>query len=309
VTVREQVSFSVPRGATVGLVGESGSGKSVTSLAVMGLIPTPPGQIAGGSIRLDGKELVGLPERELADLRGNEMSMVFQEPMSSLNPAFTVGDQISETVRRHRGGSRKSGLARAAEMLDLVGIPNARQRVRSYPHEFSGGMRQRVMIAMALSCEPSLLIADEPTTALDVTIQAQILDLLKDMQSELGMTILFITHDLGVVADICDQVLVMYAGQVVERSDVYSLYGRPLHPYTEGLLSSMPQVAAGQQELSSIKGNPPLPWAMPKGCRFHPRCTYALESCTLEPPELLEQDHDRATRCLRIGEITLQGSA
>ncbi len=307
-TVVDGVSFEVPKGGTIGLVGESGSGKSVTSLAVMGLIPSPPGRITKGAIELEGRNLVGLSESDLSSLRGNAMSMVFQEPMSSLNPAYTVGDQIRETVRRHRKVSRKQAHQRAVEMLDLVGIPNAARRVSSYPHEFSGGMRQRVMIAMALSCDPSLLIADEPTTALDVTIQAQILDLLKAMQAELGMAILFITHDLGVVADICDEVMVMYAGQIVERSEIYGLYRKPQHPYSEGLLSAMPQIGGHNEELTSIPGTTPAPWAMPTGCRFHPRCSYASEVCTQGEPQLLELDGGRASRCLKVAELELRGS-
>jgi oligopeptide/dipeptide ABC transporter ATP-binding protein len=307
-TVVDGVSFEVPKGGTIGLVGESGSGKSVTSLAVMGLIPSPPGRITKGAIELEGRNLVGLSESDLSSLRGNAMSMVFQEPMSSLNPAYTVGDQIRETVRRHRKVSRKQAHQRAVEMLDLVGIPNAARRVSSYPHEFSGGMRQRVMIAMALSCDPSLLIADEPTTALDVTIQAQILDLLKAMQAELGMAILFITHDLGVVADICDEVMVMYAGQIVERSEIYGLYRKPQHPYSEGLLSAMPQIGGRNEELTSIPGTTPAPWAMPTGCRFHPRCSYASEVCTQGEPKLLELDGGRASRCLKVAELELRGS-
>lgn len=307
-TVVDKVSFEVPKGGTIGLVGESGSGKSVTSLAVMGLIPSPPGRITKGAIELEGRDLIGLSESDLSSLRGNAMSMVFQEPMSSLNPAYTVGDQIRETVRRHRKVSRKQAHQRAVEMLDLVGIPNAARRVSSYPHEFSGGMRQRVMIAMALSCDPSLLIADEPTTALDVTIQAQILDLLKAMQAELGMAILFITHDLGVVADICDEVMVMYAGQIVERSEIFGLYRKPQHPYSEGLLSAMPQIGGHNEELTSIPGMTPAPWAMPTGCRFHPRCSYASEVCTQGEPQLLELDGGRASRCLKVAELELRGS-
>jgi peptide/nickel transport system ATP-binding protein len=307
-TVVDGVNFEVPKGGTVGLVGESGSGKSVTSLAVMGLIPSPPGRITRGAIELEGRNLVGLAESELSNLRGNAMSMVFQEPMSSLNPAYTVGDQIRETVRRHRKVSRKQAHQRAVEMLDLVGIPNAARRVNSYPHEFSGGMRQRVMIAMALSCDPSLLIADEPTTALDVTIQAQILDLLKAMQAELGMAILFITHDLGVVADICDEVMVMYAGQIVERSEIFGLYRKPQHPYSEGLLSAMPQIGGRHEELTSIPGSTPAPWAMPDGCRFHPRCSYSSEICTQGDPQLVELDGGRASRCVKVTELDLRGS-
>jgi peptide/nickel transport system ATP-binding protein len=307
VTVVEDVSFAVPAGSTVGIVGESGSGKSVTSLAIMGLIPSPPGRITGGRVLLDGTDLLGKRESELSAIRGNRMAMIFQEPMTSLNPAYTVGDQIGETVRRHRRVSRRAATDRAVEVMDLVGIPNARTRIRSYPHEFSGGMRQRVMIAMALACEPSLLIADEPTTALDVTIQAQILDLLRAMQDRLGMAILFITHDLGVVADICDDVLVMYAGQIVERSGIFELYAKPRHPYTEGLLVSMPQVAHGEA-LHAIPGSTPAPWALPEGCRFHPRCEYARPRCT-EPPILLRDVGDgRTARCVRVEELDLRGS-
>jgi peptide/nickel transport system ATP-binding protein len=308
-TVIEDVSFGVPRGRTVGIVGESGSGKSVTSLAVMGLIPTPPGRVTGGRIVLEGNELVGMKQSALSRLRGNRIAMIFQEPMTSLNPAFTVGDQISETVRRHRKVSRKAGRARAIEVLDLVGIPNARRRVTSYPHEFSGGMRQRVMIAMALACEPSLLIADEPTTALDVTIQAQILDLLRSMQDQLGMAMLFITHDLGVVADICDSVLVMYAGQIVERAEIDELYASPQHPYTEGLLSSMPQVGTAGEPLQSIPGGPPPLWDMPEHCRFAPRCPYRAAECVSGPVPLIELQGDRAARCIRVDEIELRGTA
>ena len=308
-TVVEDVSFRVPRGKTVGIVGESGSGKSVTSLAIMGLIPRPPGRVTKGSIVVDGTNLVGLGEAEFSEIRGDRMAMVFQEPMTSLNPAYSVGDQIRETVRRHRKVSRREAMDRAVEVLDLVGIPNARSRVKSYPHEFSGGMRQRVMIAMALACEPTLLIADEPTTALDVTIQAQILDLLRSMQDQFGMAILFITHDLGVVADICEQVLVMYAGQIVERAGIDELYARPQHPYTEGLLVSMPQVVTSGQHLHSIPGSTPPPWAMPSGCRFHPRCSYALPKCTTPPVPLIDLGAGRASRCVRVDEIELRGTA
>jgi peptide/nickel transport system ATP-binding protein len=307
-TVVEDVSFAVPRGRTVGLVGESGSGKSVTSLAIMGLIPKPGGRITKGRILVEGDDLIGRRQSELAAIRGDRMAMVFQEPMTSLNPAYTVGDQIRETVRRHRKVSRRAAMDRAVEVLDLVGIPNARSRVNSYPHEFSGGMRQRVMIAMSLSCEPSLLIADEPTTALDVTIQAQILDLLRDMQDQFGMAILFITHDLGVVADICDRVLVMYAGQIVERADAEELYDEPRHPYTEGLLISMPQVLTKGQLLHAIPGTTPPPWALPSGCRFHPRCSYTQPECTAAPIPLIESGA-RASRCIRVDELELRGTA
>ena len=306
--VIEGVSFHVDRGETLGIVGESGSGKSVSSLAVMSLIPNPPGRISGGSIRLLGEELTTASTKHIEDLRGDVMAMVFQEPMSSLNPAYKVGEQIAEVVRRHRGLSRKAALARAVEVLDLVGIPNAARRAKSYPHEFSGGMRQRVMLAMAISCEPQLLIADEPTTALDVTIQAQVLELLRDMRDEFGMALMFITHDLGVVADICDRVIVMYAGQVIEESPIDPLYRQPMHPYTEGLLTSMPQIGGVNERLASIPGSPPVPWAMPTGCRFHPRCPYALEACSSTDISLRRIDSDRSSRCIRSDEIELKGS-
>src|SRR5829696_9090004 len=243
-TVVQDVSFQVGAGETVGIVGESGSGKTVTSMAVMGLIPQPPGRIPSGSIKLEGVDLLTLSKKHLEDVRGDRMSMIFQEPMTSLNPAYTVGDQIAETMRRHLGLSRKDARKRAVDMLSRVHIPNATRRAKSYPHEFSGGMRQRVMIAMALCCEPTLLIADEPTTALDVTVQAQVLALIREIQADMGMSILFITHDLGVVADVCDRVVVMYAGQVVEHAPADELFHTPSHPYTDGLLKSMPAMAA-----------------------------------------------------------------
>jgi peptide/nickel transport system ATP-binding protein len=307
-TVVDGVTFHVDAGETLGIVGESGSGKSVTSLAVMGLIPSPPGRISGGTIRLVGDELTTMPKRQLEDLRGDRMAMVFQEPMTSLNPALKVGDQIAEVVRRHRGASKKEAMGRAVEVLELVGIPNAARRVRAYPHEFSGGMRQRVMMAMALSCEPKLLIADEPTTALDVTIQAQVLELLKTMQNEMGMAVMFITHDLGVVADICDRVIVMYAGQVAERADIDDLYRQPRHPYTEGLLTAMPQVGSRTAKLAAIPGVPPVPWALPQGCRFHPRCPYCEPKCKADPVPLFEVGAGRESRCVRVDELDLKGS-
>ncbi|MGI8810228.1 MAG: ABC transporter ATP-binding protein [Acidimicrobiales bacterium] len=286
-TVVEEVSFSVPRGSTVGIVGESGSGKSVTSLAIMGLIPSPPGRIVKGRIRLDGTELVGRKESELSDIRGDRMAMVFQEPMTSLNPAYSVGDQIAEVVRRHRTVSRRAAVDRAVEAMDLVGIPNARSRVRSYPHEFSGGMRQRVMIAMALSCEPSLLIADEPTTALDVTIQAQILEVLERAQAAVGSAIILITHDLGVVAGMADRVLVMYAGRAVEQGNVDDVFANPRHPYTLGLLESLPRLdGEGHERLTPITGAPPSLLHPPPGCPFHPRCQFVRPLCSEVLPEL-----------------------
>ncbi|MDY7105389.1 MAG: ABC transporter ATP-binding protein [Actinomycetota bacterium] len=307
VRVVDGVSFSVGRGETLAIVGESGSGKSVTSLACMGLLP-PAGRVAGGSVVLDGTDVLSLPARAVEDLRGDRIAMVFQEPMSSLNPAYRVGEQIAEVVRRHRGASRKTAAARAVEVLDLVGIPRAADRARAYPHEFSGGMRQRVMIAMALACEPDALIADEPTTALDVTIQAQVLDLLREMRDELGMALLFITHDLAVVADIADRVMVMYSGQAVEAASVGGLFYGPRHPYSEGLMRSMPQVGTRRARLDSIPGQPPPPWRLPPGCRFAPRCPYATDRCRQAPPELAATGSDHLTRCIRSDEITLRGA-
>ncbi|WP_028923492.1 ABC transporter ATP-binding protein [Pseudonocardia acaciae] len=302
------VSFEVGPGEIVGLVGESGSGKSVTSLSILGLIPTPPGRISGGHVWYDGRDLTALPVSELRNVRGNDISMIFQEPMTSLNPAFTIGDQIAEAYRRHRGGTKKAAFARAAEMLDLVGIPNARGRVRDYPHEFSGGMRQRAMIAMALICGPKLLIADEPTTALDVTVQAQIIELLRSLREETGCGIVFITHDLGVVAELCDRVVVMYAGEVVETAVGRDLFVQPKHPYTEGLLTAMPQLGERDRELPYIPGRTPEPWRIPEGCRFNPRCRYTHDGCRADAVPLRALDGGRASRCVRIDELTLAGA-
>ncbi len=303
------VSFDVGRGETLGIVGESGSGKSVTCLAMTGLIPTPGGRVATGSVMLDGQELVGLSQKRLEDIRGDDIGMIFQEPMTSLNPAFTVGHQIAEMVRRHRGVSRAAANDRAVEMLRRVGIPNALQRSKEFPYQFSGGMRQRVMIAMALACDPKLLIADEPTTALDVTIQAQVLDLLREMQAEFGMSLIFITHDLGVVADICDRVVVMYAGRVVETASIDDLYFRPSHPYTEGLLTAMPQIGTrGTGRLASIPGSTPVPSQLPQGCAFHPRCPYAVDACKRGETPLVPLGEGRSSRCIRVGELALVGA-
>ncbi|MBO9579202.1 MAG: ABC transporter ATP-binding protein, partial [Microbacteriaceae bacterium] len=305
-TVVSGVSFSVGEGETVALVGESGSGKTVTGLSIMGLLPPKSARIAGGRILFEGRDLTRLREPALRRLRGDRVSMIFQEPMTSLNPAYTVGEQISEVVRKHRGASRRAALARATEMLDLVGIPNASRRVHEYPHEFSGGMRQRVMIAMALACDPRLIIADEPTTALDVTIQAQVLDLMRRLGDELGTAMLFVTHDLGVVAEIADRVVVMYAGEVVETAPVDPVYVRPRHPYTAGLLESLPQVGAEHARLSIIPGRPPEPWAMPRGCRFAPRCRFAVDACTSGHPDLYPVGEESASRCIRIDELDLR---
>jgi peptide/nickel transport system ATP-binding protein len=309
-TVVDDVGFSVGPGETVGLVGESGCGKTVSALAVMGLLPQRGARIESGSVTFGGEELTKLSNSQMRRIRGNEISMIFQEPMTSLNPAFTVGNQIAEAVRLHNDVSRRKAWNRAIEMLDLVGIPDARRRVHDYPHLFSGGMRQRAMIAMALACRPKVLIADEPTTALDVTIQAQVLDLMRSLQESLGMAMLFVTHDLGVVADICDRVVVMYAGQVVEQAPVNDLFARPNHPYTEGLLASMPQAVALASRLHVIPGEVPSPDRLPTGCRFHPRCEFAQDQCK-EGPVALGEGLSSATsvRCVRYAELQLAGAA
>ena len=296
------VSFEIPRQKTLGVVGESGCGKSVTALSIMRLVANPPGRIASGSIKYDGKDLLALPEPEMRAIRGNHISMIFQEPMTSLNPVFTVGDQVAEAVRLHQRKSRAEAMKIAVEMFQLVGIPSPADRVTNYPHQLSGGMRQRVMIAMALACRPDLLIADEPTTALDVTIQAQILDLLRRLQRELGMSILLITHDLGVVAETCDEVIVMYAGRVVERAATEHLFGSPRHHYTAGLLRSIPSYrppggpggdataggeAAVRGRLQEIKGMVPALTDLPPGCKFQDRCAAVQERCRAEEPALV----------------------
>ena len=280
------IDFSVDRGKTVGLVGESGCGKSVTSLSVMGLVASPPGQVEAEAVKFDGRDVLGLSADERRKLRGSKMSMIFQEPMTSLNPVHTIGQQIVEAILAHTQMSPQAAKKRAIEMLELVRIPSAAERIDDYPHRLSGGMRQRVMIAMALSCEPSLLIADEPTTALDVTIQAQILDLLADLQKRLGMAILIITHDLGVIAEVADEVIVMYAGKIVESAPVAALFADPQHPYTIGLLGSIPRLDVDRERLSTIEGTVPSPNNQPKGCRFSPRCPFADRQCREEPPPL-----------------------
>ena len=281
------VDFTLGAGRTLGIVGESGSGKSVTALSIMRLVE-PPGRIQeGSSIVFGGRELTTLPERQLESIRGAEISMVFQEPMTSLNPVYTVGEQIAESVRIHRGAKGRAARERALEMLELVGIPEAARRLDDYPHQLSGGMRQRVMIGMALACDPKLIIADEPTTALDVTIQAQILELLAEVRQRLGMAILLITHDLGVVAEMCDDVVVMYAGRVVEGGPVADVFTTPQHPYTEALLQSIPMLGMTQAEpLRVIRGSVPSPRNWPVGCRFRPRCDYAFDKCVEQPPLL-----------------------
>jgi peptide/nickel transport system ATP-binding protein len=291
------VSFSVERGRTLGIVGESGCGKSVTSLAIMRLLPKG-GAEAAGEVRFDGLELLSQPDRVMRDLRGNRLAMIFQEPMTSLNPSYTVGDQIMEAIVRHRDGTRKDAEARAIEMLRRVRIPNPDARFHDYPHRLSGGMRQRVMIAMALACDPQLLIADEPTTALDVTIQAQILDLMRRLREETQAAIMLITHDLGVVAEVCDEVVVMYAGQVVERAPVRELFRFPQHPYTVGLLGALPRLDQRRPRLAAIEGTVPNMTAPPQGCRFSARCPFAIAKCAEMPPlEPIAAGH--LTRCWR----------
>jgi oligopeptide/dipeptide ABC transporter ATP-binding protein len=307
VPVVHGLSFDVGAGEIVGLVGESGCGKSVTSLAIMRLIPNPPGRITAGRILFEGGDLLSLPEREMRALRGNRISMIFQEPMTSLDPAFKVGEQIASAVRHHRGVSKAAAWERAIEALDLVGIPSARQRARDYPHMFSGGMQQRVMIAIALACDPAVLIADEPTTSLDVTIQAQVLDLLRSLQQDLGMAVIFVTHDLGVVSALCDRVVVMYAGQAVERAPTDQLFAQPGHPYTEGLLECLPAEHAGEK-LQPIPGTVPPVDDMPPGCLFHPRCRYCVSGrCDQEPVPFVLLSPDRAARCVRVNELALAG--
>ena len=297
------VSFEVMPGETLGIVGESGCGKSVTAMSVLRLIPIPPGEIPEGKILYRGENLLEFNDTRMRRLRGNEISMIFQEPMTALNPVYTVGDQIMEAIRLHQRVGKAEARKRAIEMLVHVGIPAPGQRVDEYPHQLSGGMRQRVMIAMALSCHPSLLIADEPTTALDVTIQAQILDLLRKLRSEMDMAIMLITHDLGVVAENADRVVVMYAGRVAEYTDVETLFRAPRHPYTIGLLESMPSMDHGKDRLRVIRGAVPPPTAFPSGCPFHPRCPFAVDRCRTELPELEAVGPGHTARCHRLNEI------
>ncbi|MGG3884591.1 ABC transporter ATP-binding protein [Brevibacillus panacihumi] len=288
------VDIVVYEGETVGIVGESGCGKSVTSLTTMRLTP---GKVVAGSISFQERDLLALSDEEMRKVRGNEMAMIFQEPMTSLNPVFTIGQQISEAIEIHMQYSKQQARARAIDMLKLVGIPRAEQIVDEYPHQLSGGMRQRVMIAMAMSCNPKLLIADEPTTALDVTIQAQILDLMRELKEKHNTSIMMITHDLGVVAEMCDRVIVMYAGKVVEEADVVTLFTNPKHPYTQGLMKSIPRLNGTDERLYSIKGSVPIPGTLRKGCTFAPRCEYATDICRQEIPELNEIEDNHSCRC------------
>jgi peptide/nickel transport system ATP-binding protein/oligopeptide transport system ATP-binding protein len=303
VTAIEDISFDLQTGEILGIVGESGSGKSVTALAIMGLLPRPPARILGGRILFDGTDLLTLSDRAMQRLRGPGIAMVFQEPMTSLNPVFTIGDQVIETIRAHEPLSQRTAFARAVAMLEKVGIPSAAARMADYPHQLSGGQRQRVMLAIALSCRPKLLIADEPTTALDVTIQAQILDLLMDLRDEFGMAIIIITHNMGVIAETADRVLVTYAGRVVEQAPVTSLFNRPLHPYTRGLLACVPTLAQDQDRLIAIPGNLPEPSRRPPGCRFSTRCEHAIRACgeAIPPLETIEPDHQAA--CIRVRDV------
>lgn len=294
------VSFTIEKGETLGLVGESGCGKSVTSLSVMRLIPCPPGRILNGRILFNGEDLLKKSIGEMQKTRGNQISMIFQEPMTSLNPVFTIGRQISEVIILHQAVSRSEARSHAIDMLKLVGIPSPERRIREYPHQMSGGMRQRAMIAMALACRPKLLIADEPTTALDVTVQAQILDLMKKIREEFGMAILLITHDLGVVAEVTDRVVVMYAGNVVECAETANLFQNPLHPYTKGLLGSIAKLSDDRRRLHVINGNVPNPFQMPEGCRFAPRCPIADSLCRIDIPELKLQNPGHWVRCRRV---------
>ncbi len=296
-TAVDDVSFSVESGRTLGIVGESGCGKSVTSLSIMGLLPKGQGRIAAGSIRFDGVDLVQLSAPQLRALRGNRIAMIFQEPMSSLNPAFTIGDQLIEAIRCHRDLGPAAARLHAIEMLRRVRIPTPEQRIDSYPHQLSGGMRQRVMIAMALSCEPQLLIADEPTTALDVTIQAQVLELMRSLRADTGAAIILITHDLGVIAELADDVVVMYAGRVVERAPVQRLFSEPQHPYTIGLLGSIPKLHLSQSRLAAIEGQVPTPQTVLAGCRFAARCPFAEARCELDVPPLSEIEPGHFAAC------------
>ena len=291
------VAFDLQRGETLGLVGESGCGKSITAMALMGLLPESA--VVSGSIRFDGQELVGQPDARLRQLRGNRIGMIFQEPMTALNPVHSIGHQVAEPLRLHRGLGQQQARTQTIALLERVGIAQAARRVDAYPHQFSGGQRQRITIAMALACEPDLLIADEPTTALDVTVQAQILDLLRDLQAQSGMAIILITHDLGVVAEMADEVAVMYAGKVVERAAITEIFDDPQHPYTLGLLGSIPKLEETHDRLLAIEGAVPPPFALPQGCRFNPRCVFRAEACVQRQPELREVAPNHDVACLR----------
>ena len=297
------LSYKLRKGEKLGIVGESGSGKSVSSLGMLRLIPNPPGRITGGEILYKGQDLVKAPKKEMQRIRGNEISMIFQEPMTSLNPIIKCGKQIAESLRLHRGMNKEEAMEEAVRLMQSVGIANPAQRAHEYPHQMSGGMRQRVMIAMALACEPQILIADEPTTALDVTIQAQILDLIRDLNERMGTSVIFITHDLGVVSELCDTVLVMYTGRIVEQAPVLELFETPKHPYTVGLLEAIPRITKQRAPLQTIEGTVPNPTERIEGCSFSPRCPYATEQCRQkEPPEVQLSEH-RRVRCWRYQSV------
>jgi oligopeptide transport system ATP-binding protein len=303
----EGVSYTLDKGETLGVVGESGSGKSVTALTMMGLIQMPPGKVEKGDAKFKGRSLITMKPEELRQIRGNEIAMIFQDPMTSLNPVYRVGRQIAEPLVIHKGMSKRDALKRAVELLRLVGIPNPEARVKDYPHQFSGGMRQRAMIAMALACDPDVLIADEPTTALDVTIQAQIIELMQELQKRTGSAIIMITHDLGVVADIADRILVMYAGRPVEYGNTSDVFYRPLHPYTWGLMDSIPtHNLVEKSELCPIKGQPPSLVNVPSGCAFHPRCPYAKDRCVTEVPAFRLVDGTHGAACHFAGDADFQ---
>ena len=303
ITAIEEVSFSLKEGEILGIVGESGSGKSVTALTIMGLLPTPPARIAAGKVLFQGQELTQLSSREMQRIRGPGIAMIFQEPMTSLNPVFSIGDQIMETIKAHENLPAATLRKRAIDMLDKVGIPSAARRLDDYPHQMSGGQRQRVMIAIALACNPKLLIADEPTTALDVTIQAQILDLLMDLRDEFRMAIMIITHNMGVIAETADRVLVMYAGRVIEEAPVARVFDHPIHPYTRGLLECVPSITEDRARLIAIPGTLPDPARRPPGCRYSVRCRYAQPSCSNALPPLILEEADHWAACLRAKEL------
>ena len=306
----DHLSYTLHKGEKLGIVGESGSGKSVSSLAMLQLIPNPPGRVTGGEILYKGQDLVRLSEKEMQKLRGNEISMIFQEPMTSLNPIIQCGKQIAESLRLHRGMNKKEAMQEAVRMMKEVGIANPEIRAHEYPHQMSGGMRQRVMIAMALACRPQILIADEPTTALDVTIQAQILDLIRDLNRETGTAVLFITHDLGVVSELCDTVIVMYTGHIVEQAPVKDLFRDPKHPYTVGLLNAIPSITKDRKPLQTIEGMVPNPTERVEGCSFWPRCPHASERCRKQEPPVTGLGEDRLVRCwLYAGEEGKEGDS
>lgn len=294
----DHVDFHIKEGEILGIVGESGCGKSVTSLSVMGLVPNPPGKVVGGEVLYKGKNLLDMSDKQMRQIRGNEIAMIFQEPMTSLNPVFTIGSQMVEAILIHQKKmSKKQAKERAIELLTLVGLARAKEMMHEYPHQLSGGMRQRVMIAMALVCDPEVLIADEPTTALDVTTQAQILKLMKSLNERLQTAIMLITHDLGVVAETCERIIVMYAGQVIEEASVQTIFDNPQHPYTQGLIKSVPDIRRKEERLHSITGNVPVPGSVKKGCKFAARCAFAFDRCHVEDPELYHTSETQKTRC------------